>query len=215
MKMLHSSVLLAGLACIGNAGAATSTVGLSWSVGTAIPDNNSSGLVSSQTVTVDISSIDVLTLTLEIDGGWNGDFYAYLQHDTGFSVLLNRPGRTATRLAGSASSGMNITIDDAAAQELHIVPTVGSLSGNWQPDARTIDPAQVLDTSPRGALLSSFNGLDPNGSWTLFIADLGTGDQGTLTSWGMTITGEAVPEPSGSMIVMGALLTQLSRRRRE
>lgn len=64
-------------------------------------------------------------------------------------------------------------------------------------------------------MLSSFNGLDPNGSWTLFIADLGTGDQGTLTSWGMTITGEAVPEPSVSIILMGALLTQLSRRRRE
>ena len=127
---------------------------------------------------MEIASIDAVTVTLEIAGGWNGDYYAYLQHGTGFSVLLNRPSRTVLRPAGG---GMTITIDDAAAAELHILSASGSITGTWQPDARSIDPGVVLDTSPRTAMLSGFNGLDPNGSWTLFVADVSTGDQGTLT----------------------------------
>jgi len=40
----------------------------------------------------------------------------------------------------------------------------------------------------------SFNGLNPNGTWTLFFADLSGGDASTLVSWGLDIA--AVPEPT-------------------
>jgi hypothetical protein len=52
--------------------------------------------------------------------------------------------------------------------------------------------AVIGGTSPT-ALLSSFNGLNPNGTWTLFIADVSGGDVTTVTSWGLDIA--AVPEP--------------------
>jgi hypothetical protein len=39
----------------------------------------------------------------------------------------------------------------------------------------------------------SYNGLNPNGTWTLFIADLSAGAQSQLVSWELDIT--AVPEP--------------------
>lgn len=39
----------------------------------------------------------------------------------------------------------------------------------------------------------SYNGLNPNGTWTLFIADLSGGGQSQLVSWELDIT--AVPEP--------------------
>jgi subtilisin-like proprotein convertase family protein len=46
-------------------------------------------------------------------------------------------------------------------------------------------------------LLSSFNGLNPNGSWTLFLADMSGGAVSTLQSWELDITGTAaVPEPA-------------------
>ena len=32
-------------------------------------------------------------MTLNLSGGWNGDLYAYLVHNSGFAVLLNRVGR--------------------------------------------------------------------------------------------------------------------------
>ena len=159
-------------------------------------------------------AIDVITVTLEITGGWNGDYYAYLQHSTGFSVLLNRPGRTLSRPAGSGGSGVDVIIDDSAPFELHNVSASGLLTGTWQPDARYVDPGLVLNTSPRTAMLGTFNGLDPNGTWTLFVADVATGDQGTLTRWGIEITGQTVPEPSAPALLLGALLAPLIRRRR-
>ena len=215
MRRFTSTALVASLACVGSASAAVTTADFSWSVSTAIPDNNSSGLVSTKMITVDIASIDYITVSLEIEGGWNGDYYAYLQHDTGFSVLLNRPGRTAAKPAGSASSGMSITIGDTGILDTHSFPNSGVITGSWQPDGRAIDPSLVLDSTVRTALLSDFSGINPNGTWTLFVADLATGDQGTLTSWGITITGEAVPEPSTPMVLSVTLLAYLSRRRRE
>jgi subtilisin-like proprotein convertase family protein len=48
-------------------------------------------------------------------------------------------------------------------------------------------------------MLSSFNGMDPNGQWTLFIADTSAGGEGTLVNWGMQIT--TVPEPSMAALI--------------
>ena len=41
---------------------------------------------------------------------------------------------------------------------------------------------------------ANFNGLNPNGTWTLFIADLSAGDQSQLVSWDLNIIA-VVPEP--------------------
>lgn len=214
MKVLHPTLLLIGWAWLGNASAATITTGYFWMVGSTIPDNNSSGVVSTKSVEVEMATIDTVTVILEIAGGWNGDYYAYLQHSTGFSVLLNRPGRTLARPAGSGSSGMDITIDDEAAGEMHVVSASGTITGTWRPDARNVDPGVVLDTTARTATLGSFNGLDPNGSWTLYVADVAAGDQGTLTRWGIEITGQTVPEPSVPALFLGALMLPLGLRRR-
>jgi subtilisin-like proprotein convertase family protein len=47
----------------------------------------------------------------------------------------------------------------------------------------------VLDSDARTAYLNSFNGVDPNGKWVLFIADMAVGDLSTLDSWGLQISG--------------------------
>ena len=49
--------------------------------------------------------------------------------------------------------------------------------GKWVADGRTNRPTEVLDTDARPALLSGFNGLDPNGNWTVFVADVAGGRQ--------------------------------------
>ena len=67
------------------------------------------------------------------------------------------------------------------------------LTGTWQEDGRNVDPNAVTDASARSAFLSSFNHLDPNGTWTIFFADMSSGDQSTFGSWSLEIT--AVPEP--------------------
>jgi hypothetical protein len=78
--------------------------------------------------------------------------------------------------------------------------------GTWQPDGRAIGPLSaglVFDSASRSLLLNSFNGADPNGTWSLFIADVSSGGEGTLVNWGLSIT--AVPEPASGFLVIGGL----------
>lgn len=180
--------------------------------GTPVPDNNPIGLADTRTLATGLDTLLHLTVTLELTQGWNGDLYAYLQHGPGFTVLLNRIGRTAQYLLGSGTSGMNVTFSADAIQDIHLgLPTAGLLSGVFQPDGRTADPDLVLDSSPRAEGFSLFTGLSPDGDWTLFIADMAAGETSTLRSWTLEIT--AVPEPSTAWL-MTALGRGFIRRRR-
>ena len=186
-----------------------------FNVNTIIPDNDASGLADHRSVSAPgLTEIQSVTVMLTITGGWNGDLYAHLVHETGFSVLLNRPGRTSSNPDGAASSGMSVSLLGSSATDVHLgLPLTGTdVAGTFQPDARTEDPLLVTDTSPRSAFLSSFTGLDPNGTWTLFVADQSPGAVSTLESWSLSIT--AVPEPSVAVFGGVALAAMLIRRRR-
>lgn len=175
----------------------------SFTVNAVIPDNDSSGLANFRSLTSNITSITDVQLTLNITGGYNGDYYAYLTHASGFTILLNRVGSTLGNEFGTTDAGFtNVTFSGSALNDIHNYqsfsnPGGGPLVGGvWAVDGRDVDPAFTVDTDPRSAFLSSFNGLDANGGWTLFIADLAPAGQGTLVSWDLQITGvSAVPEP--------------------
>jgi subtilisin-like proprotein convertase family protein len=181
--------------------------------GGAIPDANPGGWSDTRSVSLFGSgyALTDVNVTLTISGGFNGDLYAYLSHSGGFTVLLNRVGRTSSSSFGYGDAGLSITLDDQASTttDIHLYQTVGgySISGGvaWRPDGRNVDPVSVLDTDSRTRLLSQMSGLDPNGSWTLFIADLsGGGGTSLVTSWGLELT--AVPEPTHVALgVFGAL----------
>jgi hypothetical protein len=86
-----------------------------------------------------------------------------------------------------------------------------------------IAASAVYVASAQTTITNTFSGLNrvipdgnPNGSWTLFLADLDMGDQSTLTQWGVVIT--AVPEPSTfALLGLGGLIVagQLRRKRRK
>lgn len=181
-----------------------------WTVNQTIPMGSTSGM--SVTQNIDLSSqqlfnITSLQVTLNISGGFNGDYYAYLVHDDGFAVLLNRPGKTSSNPVGYSDSGFNITLNTTSPNDIHNYqnvsdPNGGMLTGTFAEDGRNIDPSLTLDTDSRTALLSSFEGKDPSGKWTLFLADLNDGQQGKLVSWGLVVT--AVPEPGSlSLLALG------------
>ena len=168
-----------------------------------IPDNDANGLAFKFSLTDSATSISSVTVALNVSGGHNGDLYVYLSHGSGFAVLLNRIGRTAGNSMGSASSGFNVTFSHTGANgDIHSAATAAGsqVTGAWQPDARAEDPATVLDTSTRSALLTSFNTLNPNGDWTLFIADMSSGSTATLNDFTVTVT--AVPEPVSSALAL-------------
>ena len=167
-----------------------------------IPDGLLTGVSDTRQLTFagpGMASITDVQVFLTIDGGYNGDFYAYLVHDTGFSVLLNRVGRTSANSLGYSDAGMDVLFSDFG-NDIHRYGSFspvfdgGQLTGTWAPDGRDVDPEFALDTDSRTDLLGSFDGLDPDGAWTLFLADLDFGQQGTLVQWGVVVT--AVPEPS-------------------
>ncbi|NQX02078.1 proprotein convertase P-domain-containing protein [bacterium] len=220
---LRTFIVLTALTAVlspGLVSAATTTTTLySKSVGSGIPDRNASGLISGITV----SGTDLITsieLALVTSGGWNGDLYAYLEHDDVISVLLNRPGVTSEDSSGAGSSGLNVTFSDAAALDAHtgLSSSFGELAtGTFQPDGRGEDPALVTTSSPRTLKLSGFTGQVASGTWTLFIADLSSGDSATLDSWSLSLTTEpaaTVPEASTSLIVLALGAGSLLARRR-
>jgi len=205
MKPQTISCLLA-LGCSYAANAAT----FSYSVGATIPDGNLNGFQNSQTITGLPGPITDLNVSLEISGGFNGDFYAFLTHGNATAILLNRVGRNSTHQVGYPDAGFGFagpnafTLDDQAANDVHSYRSFpftlnanGQLTGSWQPDGRMLDPlsaASTFNSAPRPDLLSVFNGIDPNGLWTLYVTDVSSGGEGTLVGWGLQIT--TVPEPT-------------------
>ena len=151
--------------------------------GTAVPDNNVNGWADSRTLSGLNGTISGLAVTLDLTGGWNGDLYAYVQYGSGFTVLLNRVGVSEAPPSGNAGEGFQVTFSADGTPGLHTYLGNGSgvLTGTWQPD---------------GAGFNSFLGLNPNGDWRLFVADLNSMDVMTVNSWGLHLELSAVPEPS-------------------
>lgn len=187
-----------------------------------VPDGDPSGLVNSQTVTGASGIISDVNITLTIGGtgfgAVNGDFYAYLAHGDQIAILLNRPGRRSDDAMGYDDNGLDtVTFDDSGSNgDVHtyrfqlfgdhsiaITPGLTPLTGTWAPDGRDVDPGSVLDGDSRTRTLGVFNGLDANGPWTLFLADMETGGTARLESWSLQITTTPVPEPHETALVLG------------
>lgn len=183
-----------------------------WDVSGKVPDNSVTGWSDTRyisSISVVISEVEVF---LETTGGFNGDLYAYLTHDSGFSVLLNRVGRSESNPDGSFTTGMSVVFSDAAGQDVH---TADTFDGIYQPDGRHDSPFTVTGSTTRTAHLSSFDGLDPDGSWTLFVADLSPAYETTVVRWGLTLTTvEVVPEPSPLLAAGVMAVVAMSRRKR-
>ena len=139
------------------------------SLGQVIPDNTPAGVGYSINFADTGLSINNISVTLNLSGGYNGDIYAYLSHGSQIAYLLN-PNPSVS------GSGFNITLVEGTGSA---IPTGGS--------------GTLTGTYTAYSDLATFNSTDPNGNWTLFFADMSPGDTSTLNSFSISIT--AVPEP--------------------
>jgi hypothetical protein len=191
----------------------------------AIRDNDPNGVQNSQTIAGLDGSIANFQVTLDIagtgaGGAFNGDYFAELVNGAGgFAVLLNRAGMFSGNPSGNGDNGFSITFSDTAANDIHFYQNYsdsfnsdGQLTGTWQPDGEDISPLSAPSAfdaalSQQTAMLSSFDGENPNGTWTLFLADLSQGGTGQLASWSLDIT--TVPEPDVNEIFAAGLIARL------
>jgi hypothetical protein len=202
----------------------------------AIPDESLSPLASSFVLSTSATLIQSVRVDLVIQGlsesdpAFNGDFYAHLTHtdphgNSAIAMLLNRPGRDIGRTQGYSDNGFQVTFSDTAVQgDIHAyrltltgshataIDEPGIVTGTWQPDGRAANPDTVVQSAPRSVMLSNFIGMDPNGTWTLSVADVNPGGAGKLVSWGVSIT--PVPEPASIVAVSSLLLLAWGARRR-
>lgn len=121
-------------------------------------------------------------------------------------LLLVGPGGQKFFFMGDAGgatalSGVNITLDDAAASQLPDATAI--TSGTWRPASYTgFDnfpaPAPAGPYNPAapdgtGTFANVFNGINPNGTWSLYaVEDSGDAVNATLTGWSLTFTLAAV-----------------------
>ena len=191
----------------------------------AIPDNAPSGVQNSQTVTGLSGSIADIQLTLDIAGtgdagAFNGDYYAELVNNQGgFAVLLNRAGMSSANPFGYGDDGFSVTFSDSAANDIHFYQDDsasfnpgGQLIGTWQPDGENISPLSdpsAFDNalSQQTAMLGSFDGGNPDDTWTLFLADLSEGGTAQVTGWSLDIA--TVPEPPEANLMAAGLVASL------
>ncbi len=165
-----------------------------------VPDGNAPGLSDVRTLNSAVGAIASIKVRLKITGDFNGDLYGYVRHSSGFTVLLNRPGKSSSNESGYSDDGLDVTFQTGATNgEIHVyqnvtTPADGSpLTGTWEPDGRAVDPTIVTDVSTRSTSLTNFNGLNAAGEWTLYLADIELGGTNMLTEWGLDITGATSP----------------------
>ena len=226
MKKHFGILMLLLVALTSRAGLTNATVSVTSN--TAIPDANPVGITSSLTVSGMSGSTTNVTVNLDITGGFSGDLYAYLISPTGTMVILvNRTGESSGNYFGYSDAGFNVTFDAASANNIHNYQTLGGypgdlngsgqLTGTWATDSRTVNPLgtpTAFDANPTGNTLLNLDGANPNGVWTLFVADLAGGGQSTLVSWSLSVV--TVPEPQTWTIFGGGLAAGwlMIRRRR-
>jgi len=174
-----------------------------------IPNGNPVGVASSMQV-VGQSGISMMSVTLNISGGNNGDLYAYLSYDGAVVTLLNRPGVTGSNPIGSTAAGYSsVLVEDGAAMSLN---SATAAAGS------PVATGTYYASDGSAALLGAYGSDSGNGLWTLFVADLsggGTEGDSQLNSWILNINGVNVPEPITWGLVAfggGVLLVTLSRR---
>ncbi|MGQ0618250.1 MAG: beta strand repeat-containing protein [Acidimicrobiia bacterium] len=141
--------------------------------------------------------VSKVTATLTgVTHAFTGDFDVLLVAPNGANLILLADG------AQASVTNHTITFDDAAATSL-------AVGGGWPASPATSKPVDhdagldyeeqfpapavgpFAEPAPAGiaTFASQFNGINPNGTWSLFVVDDGLGDSGTIGGgWSLNVT---------------------------
>jgi len=151
------------------------------------------------TITVPSLSGTVTKVTVTINGlthTYPDDVRILLVGPQGENVLL-----MYNQGAGDDVTGVNLTFDDSAASQL---PDSQIISGTYKPcsDTQNDDMNPPAPARPYGTTLSVFNGIDPQGDWSLYVLDWVDNDSGSISGgWELTLTGVTESGQIGALLV--------------
>jgi len=188
-----------------------------------IPDDGYDGtLASMASVSVNVSgeaALLDLTVDVGIEHTWAGDLVLRLESPNGTLVdLMNRPGFDNAGLDdGSGCCGQNLdfilgntyNFDDAAggtSEDLSPFDDGGGILNSF-----SVAPGVAGGDASAPASLSTFDGEDANGTWTLYAGDSAGFDTGILDGFTLNVT--SVPAP-GALALLGVAGLAARRRRR-
>ena len=163
------------------------TLTLTNAVGITIPDVGKASVYPSTIAVSGVSGIvNKVTVTLlGYSHTWPDDVDVLLVGPTGQKVML-----MSDCGGGNARNGVTLTFDSEAVSS--VPDNVAIPSGTYKPT--NIDTTSDSFSSPApggllGSSLAAFNGLNPNGNWSLYVQDDGSLDSGSITQgWTLSIT---------------------------
>ncbi|MFZ4573467.1 MAG: reprolysin-like metallopeptidase [Phycisphaerales bacterium] len=166
----------------------------------AIPDNNTTGVNISLPVSGFTGTVSDLNFrfdgttcnatagstTVGLSHTWIGDVVVTLRGPGGTPsvTLIDRPGYTTTGFGTDANNYCGTVLDDEAVNLIESAAAASApFTGSWRPNN----------------LLSAFDGINPNGTWTLNVSDRASGDTGTVRAFSLAIsrTGSVCAAPAG------------------
>ena len=137
------------------------------------------------TITIPAGDGKILAVEVVVNGiahTFPDDIDMQLVGPTGTSVVLMSDAGGSNVL-----TGVDVTFSDAASGA--IPDSAAITNGSYKPaDYSTGDVYPAPAPAPGGVLLAAFNGTNPAGVWSLFVADDAGGDVGTISGWSIRIT---------------------------
>ena len=144
--------------------------------------NNSNRVITDDIVINDNgqSVLDLVVVINDLEHAYVGDIKMTLTKiDSGVSLVLMNKAGTDTPYGSSGNNFVDLVLTDEALESIDSIPSEGTdYTGEYKPS----------DNSPNPTELSSFDGLDINGTWRLQIEDTYPSvDHGTLKQWSLRI----------------------------
>jgi hypothetical protein len=216
------------LAILGAVAAATPALAETYSYGSSVsvpgfPLNifPGAGPASAFPIAINVSGAPAVTTGVELvltglKHSFADDLAIALQGPTGLAVLVLTDAGGRSNFDGNYTFSFNgdLTLGNGNFGGNNTVITPGS----YNPAVYGFNPIADLLTSDGS--LDLFNGLNPNGTWKVWIWDDQIGNVGSIAGISLNITGvsgiAAVPEPATwAMMIGGFALAGLQMRRRK
>jgi len=135
-----------------------------------------------QTVSGLTGNITDLNVDLKVTHTWVGDLQVDITHLGTTVRVVDLMGQATISGGGCGSNDLDIILDDEG--------TGGPIDAQCNATApAAVSPPSFTPDNP----LSAFDGVNPNGDWTITIVDTFQADVGTLTGWSLHFQNGASP----------------------